>query len=480
MQDTIAGLNRRIEELTDTKSQRQTSCRQPPGDGEETTDQFLQEKETKDRTGPEKREDPEGRLLNPPKSPSGSFANVSVDIASNRSSTSSPDPEDYILPSLSTSSSTTSFPSLQGDDNGSSDEGDMYELPPDFSPSEPKPTRPQKPFLTYVQLKPGALFFLQNNSGGRVPGVTYNLTKKSVRIERDTMKEVRKSAARFQQVYRHVTGSPDFRVTDINIPPGVDYAWIEHILIYLKAKVPRSAVVHMAAQSTIRLATISTSDFEFLKRFLPMALKNLTPISHVRPTHIRMHVHHMSHERRLTIKNSNIGGEDVHVIVNTTNSELKLSGGLGGWLNNLSLGELQNQCSLLRRQQGPVPLGKVAITGLPPGARGILKCDWVIHAIIPTTMYSEAAKMLSAIIREVISLAESKNAMSIAIPPLTAGCVGVSRHLMAQVLIGELLAYRRFRPNTLTDIRIVTPEEETYSSLVQFLRMKEGRSATVR
>ncbi len=43
-----------------------------------------------------------------------------------------------------------------------------------------------------------------------------------------------------------------------------------------------------------------------------------------------------------------------------------------------------------------------------------------------------------------IPLVESKSAMSIAIPLLSAGCVGVSRYLMAQVLIGELLAYRRF------------------------------------
>ena len=421
------------------------------------------------------REEPEGNIENPP------------------SPLPSPDPPtpDYSSDSDSPDHGpTASHPVIY---DSSSDSDVVYEYPPDTqSPSDyvqmsSKYTFPEKfsrfPYAPPEQKKsqaffaknPDVLFYLQNSSTGDISGVKYDLGSCSVVIEAKTESELQESITRFQRIYQEVSESETLKLDEVPVPQGIDKARLDSLVAYHKKKYTSCAITYLEHMSVIRYASMSAFEFDRLKHILPLAVRNLTPTSLSDPQP-PMQVLHLSHQRILRIKNSNLSEEDANVIVNSTNSGLRLHRGLAGLLNDLTHGELQKKCDKYRREHGSLELGNVAITELQFGKDSELKCDWVIHAASPTMAHSPPAckKALGKIVKGALFLADERGAFSIAFPPLSTGGCGVDKSLVAKVLIDEIADFTYLHPNTLVDIRIVIKEEHTFDCFVQYLKIKQA------
>ena len=173
--------------------------------------------------------------------------------------------------------------------------------------------------------------------------------------------------------------------------------------------------------------------------------------------------------RWLMVRRSNIVEEDVDAIVNAANSRLDHAGGVAGALNKASNGELQKASNAYTMSYGQVPVGGAAVTS----AGGKLKCKRVIHAVGPTfsrqmTDFQCSQLVCQAITNSLVE-ADKMKAVSVSFPALSTGIFAVDKSLAADAIFQAITKFRYTSSKTLTDIRIVILDEETYSVFAQHL-----------
>ena len=176
-------------------------------------------------------------------------------------------------------------------------------------------------------------------------------------------------------------------------------------------------------------------------------------------------------ERNLTVKKGDVVKEAVEAIVNSTNEHLQHSSGVAKAINEASEGAvLVALKDVVQRMGGSAQSGRVVVTG----AGGCLKCKHVIHVVWPTAWERTNEgdeRHLEKLCQQILNAAEEKGIVSIAIPPIGLGYYGMSKEVVAQVLIDSVLHYPYIVNSPIKDISIVISDNETLSP---FLMYAEG------
>ena len=164
--------------------------------------------------------------------------------------------------------------------------------------------------------------------------------------------------------------------------------------------------------------------------------------------------------RRVTIKLANIVDEDVDAIVNAANDRLQHDGGVAAAINKASNYEVQKASNQLISQHGSVATGDAVATT----AGGKLKCKLVLHAVGPMSWQHKqnCGPLLKSACSNVMIIAERFEVKSISFPPISSGIFGVSKELVANVMLSTLCSYKCHSPVLLTDVRIVIIDDPTY------------------
>ena len=170
--------------------------------------------------------------------------------------------------------------------------------------------------------------------------------------------------------------------------------------------------------------------------------------------------------RRVTIKFGDIVEEEVDVIVNAANDQLIHGGGVAAAINKASYGVVQQESSKLIKETGTLPTGKAVKTN----AGGKLKCKIVIHAVGPIAHQhkDQCGSLLHTAFVNSMLLAQHNKAKSISFPPISSGIFGVSKELVANVMLLSLCSYTCSDPELLKDVRIVIIDEPTFDVFLKF------------
>ena len=164
--------------------------------------------------------------------------------------------------------------------------------------------------------------------------------------------------------------------------------------------------------------------------------------------------------RRITIKLGAIVDEDVDAIVNAANDRLLHGTGVAAAIDRASNGEVQKASSQFISQHGTVQTGNAVATV----AGGKLKCKMVIHAVGPMAYQHKqyCGPLLKNACNNAMIIAERFEHKSVSFPPISSGLYGVSKELVADVMLSALCSYKCSSPVLLTDIRIVIINDPTY------------------
>ena len=175
--------------------------------------------------------------------------------------------------------------------------------------------------------------------------------------------------------------------------------------------------------------------------------------------------------RRVTIKFGDIVEEEVDVIVNAANDRLMHAGGVAAAIDRASYGTVQKESSQVILQTGTLPTGEAVITS----AGGKLKCRSVIHAVGPIASQhnDQCGALLHTACVNSMLLAQRNKAKSISFPPISSGIFGVSKELVANVMLSSLCSYTCSDPELLNDVRIVIIDEPTFDVFLKFFQKEK-------
>lgn len=176
--------------------------------------------------------------------------------------------------------------------------------------------------------------------------------------------------------------------------------------------------------------------------------------------------------RRVTIKLGNIVDEEVDVIVNAANERLIHGGGVAAAIDKASYGAVQKESSKLIEGIEAVPTGQAVTTN----AGGKLKCKLVVHAVGPIAYQhtDQCGILLHNACMNSMVLAQCNKAKSISFPPISSGIYGVSKELVANVMLSTLCSYPCNDPELLNDVRIVIIDEPTFDVFLKLFHKEKG------
>jgi len=164
--------------------------------------------------------------------------------------------------------------------------------------------------------------------------------------------------------------------------------------------------------------------------------------------------------RRVTVKFGDIVTEKVDAIVSAANTYLAHVGGVAAAIDSASNGEVQKASNKLISQCKSVSTGDAVATT----SGGSLNCMMVIHAVGPKANQhtDKCGLLLKNACTSALKLAERFQVKSISFPPISSGVFGVSKELVANVMLSTLCSYKCSSPSLLTDVRIVIIDDPTY------------------
>ena len=177
--------------------------------------------------------------------------------------------------------------------------------------------------------------------------------------------------------------------------------------------------------------------------------------------------------RRVTIKFGDITEEEVDIIVNAANDRLMHVGGVAAAIDRASYGAVQQESSKLIQQTGPLLTGEAVITT----AGGKLRCKSVVHTVGP--IFYQHKDQCDALLHKAcvnsMVIAQRYKAKSISFPPISSGIFGVSKEVVANVMLSSLCSYTCSDPELLNDVRIVIIDQPTFDVFLKlFHKEKEN------
>ncbi|WP_324997508.1 O-acetyl-ADP-ribose deacetylase [Salinisphaera sp.] len=151
---------------------------------------------------------------------------------------------------------------------------------------------------------------------------------------------------------------------------------------------------------------------------------------------------------------------DIDIIVNAANKQLKGGGGVDGAIHRAAGPELVEASRAL----APIEAGEAVIT-----AAFELPNDWVVHCAGP--VYSnkpEVPEQLAACYRNALALAEDKQAASIAFPAISSGIYGYPLDEAGAIAVQTVAEHARAAAS-LKHVRFVLFSEGVYSAFSKAL-----------
>ena len=147
------------------------------------------------------------------------------------------------------------------------------------------------------------------------------------------------------------------------------------------------------------------------------------------------------------------------------------AGEVAAVIDKASYGAVQQEYNKIIQQTGTLQTGEAVITN----AGGKLKCKSVIHAVGPIAHQhkDQCGSFLRKACLNSLLLAQRYKAKSISFPPISSGILGVSKDLVANVMLSSLCSYPCSDPELLNDVRIVIIDEPTFDVFLKFFQKEK-------
>lgn len=164
----------------------------------------------------------------------------------------------------------------------------------------------------------------------------------------------------------------------------------------------------------------------------------------------------------------------VDAVVNASNQNLKLDGGLSGALLKAAGPQLQHECDKLISSNGQLKPGDSVITG----AGGQLSCKKVIHAVGPVfepANPSKAQALLKKAVKGSLERAEENSCTSVALPAISRN-QGFPLDTCANVIITAVKEHcdEKYNDNPLKRIYLVNNEDSAVQAIVRAAKQVFG------
>ncbi|KAK2554340.1 Protein mono-ADP-ribosyltransferase PARP14 [Acropora cervicornis] len=183
--------------------------------------------------------------------------------------------------------------------------------------------------------------------------------------------------------------------------------------------------------------------------------------------------------KKISVFKGDITKENVDVIVNAANNDLKHIGGLAAAILRAGGQQIQDECDNYVKNNGSVLEGHVMVS-----TPGRLACKKVVHAVRP--IWDFKAKRLAdegeetkqeRFLKYAVanSLKEAMTCRSVAIPAISSGVFGFPRDLCAKVILDAVLDFCVKTPMcTLSDIRLINIDSPTVQAFEEEMKTRFG------
>lgn len=146
--------------------------------------------------------------------------------------------------------------------------------------------------------------------------------------------------------------------------------------------------------------------------------------------------------------------EATDAVVNAANSALAHGGGVAGAIVRKGGEGIQRESF----EKAPVPVGGAVVTGA-----GRLPCRWVIHAVGPVWGEGGEEAKLRRAVASALARAEELGLASLALPAISTGIFGYPKREGCRAIVEEVARHLRASEGSLTDVRLVSIDDETAS-----------------
>lgn len=155
----------------------------------------------------------------------------------------------------------------------------------------------------------------------------------------------------------------------------------------------------------------------------------------------------------------------VDAVINPSNEDLKLNGGLAGSLSKAAGPQLQSECDNINNVKGKLKPGESVITT----AGGQLCCKNVIHAVGPKFEPTKSTKVelqLKKAVKGSLYLAEMHGCFSVALPAISRG-LGFPLDLCVQTIVKAVKEYcdEKYDEITLKKIHLVDNDDKVVQAM---------------
>lgn len=163
----------------------------------------------------------------------------------------------------------------------------------------------------------------------------------------------------------------------------------------------------------------------------------------------------------------------VQAVVNALTEDLKLKGGLAAALLKAGGPQLQDECDKLINLKGQLKPGDCVITG----AGGQLRCNKIIHAVVPKFDSKKVQKswaLLKKAVKESLELAEKHGCLTVALPTIGRG-QGFMPNVCAEIIIKAVKEHLDEKFDiTLKTIHFVDSDDSAVKAMEAAIRHEFG------
>ncbi|XP_034554224.1 protein mono-ADP-ribosyltransferase PARP14-like isoform X1 [Notolabrus celidotus] len=181
----------------------------------------------------------------------------------------------------------------------------------------------------------------------------------------------------------------------------------------------------------------------------------------------------------ITVCKADMCSYPVDAVVNASNQNLTLNGGLAGALLVAAGPQLQHECDKLIKLKGQLKPGDSVITG----AGGQLSCKKVIHAVGPVYDSANLPRVLAQLkksFKASLELAEKSGCISVALPAISKN-QGFPLNTCADTIIKAVKEYcdEKYGDNTLKKIHLVNSDDSAVGAMELAVKKVFGSSGVI-
>ena len=310
-------------------------------------------------------------------------------------------------------------------------------------------------------LNPDVLALMQKTGAYKHPAVSYNLQTATININCDDPAEKEKIKEELFTAYRELMMGGKLKEHTL---PVDDVQQASAMVDECTKTFNHTYFRYDPAKREIKCLSTDARQMQNVRRRLNVMKKD--------PKVKSVFIDLPKKSRRVTIKLGNIIEEEVDVIVNAANDRLMHAGGVAAAIDRASDGALQRESSKIIEQNGILQTGEAVITN----AGGKLKCKFVVHAVGPIASQHKdhCGTLLHNACVNSMMMAQRNEAKSISFPPISSGLFGVSKELVANVMLSSLCSYTCSDPELLNDVRIVIIDEATFDVFLKLFHKERA------